>query len=143
MEDALALNTLQASQKKGGVFCTLNIQDEKDQDLLLSSQDNEEMEKINDHVGEFLTVIGIFVKEREVEGTNDEGEVISYYKHNTILFTEDDKMYVTGSNSFWMSLDFIMTLKGIPTRENPLKIKISQSDAKEKGHKYLKAVIAK
>lgn len=142
-ENALVLNTLQATTKKGGVFTTLNINDEKDQDLLLATQDNNEMEKINDHVGDVLTVTGLFVREREVEDTNSEGEVITYYKHNTILFTDDDKMYVTGSNAFWMSLDFILTLKGYPTREKPLKIKITQTDAKEKGHKYLKAVIVK
>ena len=101
------------------------------------------MLKVNDFVGQELSVIGLYVKEREIEDTNDEGEVISYYKHTTILFTEDGKMYVTGSNAFYMSIDLICTFKGMPTRENPLKIKITNSDAQEKGHKYLKAVISK
>ena len=50
---------------------------------------------------------------------------------------------MTGSNSFYSSLDFICTLKGYPTEEHPVKIKFSESDAEEKGHKYLKAVIVK
>lgn len=143
MENALALNTLQSNAQKGGVLCTLNLNNEQDVDLLLSTQDNEDMEKVNDHVGEELEVNGLYVKEREVESTNEEGEVITYFKHTTILFTTDGKMYVTGSNAFFMSLELICTFKGYPTKENPLKIKVVQTDAQEKGHKYLKAVIVK
>lgn len=143
MENALALNTLQSNAKKGGVLCTLNLQDEKDVDLLLSTQDNEDMLKIKDFVGQELELSGLYVREREIEDTNEEGEVITYFKHTTILFTTDGKMYVTGSNAFYMSLDLICTFKGYPTKENPLKIKIVETDAKEKGHKYLKAVIVK
>lgn len=143
MENALALNTLQSNAKKGGVLCTLNLQDEQDVDLLLSTQDNEDMLKVKDYVGEELELSGLYVREREIEDTNEEGEVITYFKHTTILFTTDGKMYVTGSNAFYMSLDLICTFKGYPTKENPLKIKIVETDAKEKGHKYLKAVIVK
>lgn len=143
MENALALNTLQSNNKKGGVLCTLNLQDEHDVDLLLSTQDNSDMEKVNDHVGDILELNGLYVREREVEDTNEDGEVINYFKHTTILFTTDGKMYVTGSNAFFMSLELICTFKGYPTKESPLKIKIVQTDAKEKGHKYLKAVIVK
>lgn len=143
MKNELALNTLQSNAKKGGVLCTLNLQDEHDVDLLLSTQDNEDMEKVNDHVGEILELNGVYVREREVEDTNEDGEVISYFKHTTILFTTDGKMYVTGSNAFFMSLDLICTFKGYPTKENPIRIKITNTDAQEKGHKYLKAVIVK
>lgn len=143
MENALALNTLKSNSQKGGILCTLNLQDEKDVDLLLSTQDNQDMEKVNDHVGEELELNGLYVREREVEDTNDEGEVVSYFKHTTILFTTDGKMYVTGSNAFFMSLDLICAFKGYPSKENPLKIKIVQTDAEVKGHKYLKAVIVK
>ena len=143
MKNELALNTLQSNAKKGGVLCTLNLQDEHDVDLLLSTQDNEDMEKVNDYVGEILEVNGVYIKEREVEDTNEEGEVINYFKHTTILFTTDGKMYVTGSNAFFMSLELIGLFKGYPTRDNPMRIKIIQTDAKEKGHKYLKAVIVK
>lgn len=142
-ENALALNTLQSTAKKGGVLTTLNLQNQEDVDLLLSTQDNQDMLKVNDFVGKELEVSGIYVREREVEDQNEEGEVINFYKHTTILFTTDGKMYVTGSNAFFMSLDLICTFKGYPTRDNPLKIKITQTDAKEKGHKYLKAVIVK
>ena len=142
MENAIMQNNLQSSMK-GGVFTTLNINDEHDADLLLATQDNEDMKKINDVVGQTLEVTGVFIRERKVEDTNDDGEVIEYYKHTTIVFTSDDEMYVTGSNSFYMSLDMICAIKGNPTKENPLKIKVSQTDAEIKGHKYLKAVYAK
>lgn len=143
MENALALNTLQSNTQKGGVLCTLDLKNEEDIDLLLSTQDNDDMEKVNDHVGETLDVTGLYVREREVESTNDDGEVITYFKHTTILFTSDNRMFVTGSNAFFMSLDLICKLKGYPTKENPLKIKIVQTEAQTKGHNYLKAVIVK
>ena len=142
-ENELALNTLQADAKKGGVLCTLDLANEQDVDLLLSTQDNDDMLKVKDQVGQVLEVNGMYVRERSEQSTNEDGEVIDYYKHTTILFTTDGKMYVTGSNAFFMSLDLIATFKGYPTKENPLKIKIVETDAKEKGHKYLKAVIAK
>ena len=52
-------------------------------------------------------------------------------------------MLVTGSNAFFMSLQLICDFKGYPSKEMPIKIKIVQTDAKEKGHKYLKAVYVK
>lgn len=143
MENALMQNTLQGGYNNGGIFTTLNVADEKDADLLLSTQDNENMLKVNDVKGQILEVIGLFIRERNVQDTNDDGEVIDYFKHTTILFTKDDKMYVTGSNSFFMSLDLICKLKGNPSREKPLKIKVSSVPAKEQGHTYLKAVLVK
>ena len=143
MENSLALNTLKSDDKKGGVLCTLNLQNPEDVDLLLSTQDNKDIEKINDHVGEELEVTGLYIREREVEDTNEEGEVITYYKHTTIIFTADNRMLVTGSNAFFMSLQLICDFKGYPSKEMPIKIKIVQTDAKEKGHKYLKAVYVK
>ena len=41
MENALALNTLQSNAQKGGVLCTLDLKNEQDVDLLLSTQDND------------------------------------------------------------------------------------------------------
>ena len=141
MENSLALNTLKSDAKKGGVLCTLNLQNSEDVDLLLSTQDNDDIEKINDHVGEELEVTGLYIREREVEDTNEEGEVITYYKHTTILFTQDNRMLVTGSNAFFMSLQLICDFKGYPSKEMPLKIRIVQTDAKQIDHKYLKVSI--
>ena len=75
MENAIMQNNLQSSLR-GGVFTTLNINDEHDADLLLATQDNEDMKKINDVVGNVLEVVGLFIKERKVEDTNNDGEVI-------------------------------------------------------------------
>ena len=55
-----------------------------------------------------------------------------------MLFDENGKSYVTGSNACYMSFADIVSVKGMPTRENPLKLIPIKVDAKEKGHSYLK-----
>ena len=142
MEYEIMKNELNSGMR-GGMFTTLNLEDEKDTDLILSTQDNDSMLKVNDNVGKVLEVIGLYIREKKIQDVNDDGELYDRYKHTTILFTSDGNMYVTGSNSFYSSLDFICALKGYPTREKPLKIKIGQSDAETKGHKFLKAILVK
>lgn len=123
------------------VLFTLDLTKEENIDKLLASQDKENVQYIKDNVGKIINCVGVYITRRQFEDVNSEGEVINRRKHATLLFDADGSMYVTGSNSFYNSLDFICTLKGWPTEEHPMKIKIVESDAEEKGHKWLKAVI--
>lgn len=125
------------------IFVTFDLSKEENIDLLLESQDNDKVLKINEHKNEVIECIGAYITRRENEDTNDDGEVFTRRDYTTLLFAKDGKIYVTGSNAFYQSLDFICTLKGWPTRENPIKIKFAEAPAKEAGHKYLKAVIVK
>lgn len=125
------------------IFLSLDLNKEENIDKLLASQDSENVLYVKDNVGKVINCIGVYITRREFEDTDDDGEVFTRKKHATLLFDADGSIYVTGSNSFFQSLDFICTLKGWPTEEHPMKIKFSESDAEEKGHKYLKAVIVK
>lgn len=125
------------------IFFSLDLSKEENIDKLLASQDSANVKFVKDNVGVTINCIGVYITRREVEDQNEEGEVYTRRKHVTLLFSDDGEIYVTGSNSFYSSLDFICSLKGYPTEEHPVKIKFSEMDAGEKGHKYLKAVIVK
>lgn len=125
------------------IFFTLDLSDEKNIDLLLASQDNENVKYVKDNINKVINCIGIYITRREFEDTDENGVVYNRKKHTTILFDDEENIYVTGSNSFYQSLDFLCTLKGYPTEKNPMKIKFSETEAETKGHKWLKAVIVR
>lgn len=119
-------------------FTSLDMSDEAQQDLLLSAMEEVDT-KLNEHVGEVIDVIGYYVVEHEVDTANEEtGEVITRKKHALVLFDENHKSYATGSNACFMSFSNIVSIKGIPTPEHPLRVQIIETPAKEKGHNYLK-----
>ena len=122
---------------------SLDLNDEVQADMLLNSMQDVDY-KLNDCVDQEITVIGFYAVERPVEGFNeDTGESYTRYKHVLILFDEDGKSYVTGSNSCYMSFNDIVTIKGQPTKEYPLVLKPIKVDAETKGHSYLKLKLVK
>lgn len=117
---------------------SLNLNDEKSTDMLLNSMQDVDY-KLNDVVDTEIVCIGCYAVERPIENFNeDTGEVTTRKKHVLILFDEKGKSYVTGSNACFMSFNDIVSLKGLPTKENPITLKPIKVDAKEKGHSYLK-----
>lgn len=144
MENALVLseNKLQGGVSNKRVFCSLDMSKEENIDKVISTQDSENMKYLKDMKGQVINCIGVYITEREVLDTNEEGEVITLLKHVTILFDDEGNQYVTGSNAFYQSLDLICTFKGYPTEEKPMKLKVVETPAKEKGHTYLKCTIA-
>lgn len=122
---------------------SLDLNDEAQAEMLLDSMSEVDY-KLNDCVDKVINVIGFYATERPVESFNeDTGESYMRYKHVLILFDEDHKSYVTGSNACYMSFNDIVVVKGEPTLDNPLKVKVIKVDAKEKGHSYLKLKLAK
>ena len=119
-------------------FTNLDITNEEEQDLLLSSMEEVDF-KLNDCIGKTINCIGYYAIEREVDSANeDTGDIITRKKHALILYDENNKSYATGSNACYMSFSNIVSIKGLPTRERPLKLDIIESPAEEKGHSYLK-----
>ena len=66
------------------------------------------------------------------------GEEIERLKHTLTLITSDKKSHVTGSNACFMSFNDIIQIKGKPTFDNPMYLKVIETPAKEKGHTYLR-----
>ena len=122
-------------------FTNLDVSDETQQDLLLSAMEEVDF-KLNDCIGKVLDVTSYYVIEREVDTANEEtGEIITRKKHALVLFDKDNKSYATGSNACYMSFSNIVAIKGMPTFENPLRLQVIETPAKEKGHSYLKVKI--
>lgn len=117
---------------------SINLDNEKDTDMLLNAMQDVDF-KLNDCIGQEIICIGAYLQEFNTDTFNEEtGEQIVRKKHTVMLFDENGKSYVTGSNACYMSFADIVSVKGMPTRENPLKLIPIKVDAKEKGHSYLK-----
>ena len=122
---------------------SLDLSDEDQVDMFLNSQSEADY-KLNDCVGKIINVIGATIGEYPNETINEEtGEVITRKKHSLCLFDEEGKSYVTGSGTCYYSFASIVTLKGMPTKESPLKLEVVKVPAEIKGHEYLKVKIAK
>ena len=123
---------------------TLDLNNEEDVDLLIDTLNGECDHKLLDCVDKVINVVNVYTQSRKYEEYDDEaGEVVTRWKHILILFDDKNESYVTGSSSAYRSANTIFSLKGKPTRENPIKLKVIRTDAKEKGHQYLKITIAK
>ena len=153
-ETALTVAEENSMEMSSGIFGTtrkenirkatsLDLNDESQAEMLLDSMSEVDF-KLNDCVDKIINVIGFYATERPVEQFNeDTGETYMRYKHVLILFDEEHKSYVTGSNACYMSFNDIVTVKGEPTLDNPIKVKVIKVAAKEKGHSYLILKLAK
>lgn len=122
---------------------SLDLNDEKQAEVYLNSMQDADF-KLNDCVGKKIKVIGANITESLQDTINEEtGEVITRKKHSLCIFDENYKSYVTGSGACYQSFAMIVALKGMPTPENPITVEVIKTDAKEKGHQYLKLKIAK
>ncbi len=121
---------------------SLNLNDESQMDMFINSQQEADF-KLNDKVGETITFIGATITEYYSTDVNDSGEEVTRRKHTLCLFDEDGKSYVTGSNSCYYSFANIVSFKGMPTVEKPIKLEIVKVPAETKGHEYLKVKLAK
>ena len=130
-------------ESKAKRMTSLDLNDEEQVDMMLNSlQDADHL--LNDCIGKEIICIGVTLTETPVESINeDTGEVIVRKKHSMCLFDVNGESYVTGSNACYMSFINIVQLKGMPTKENPLKLIPIKVDAKEKGHTYLKLKIGR
>lgn len=147
-KNTLALQTTDISNNLFGEtktkrITTLDLEDEKHVDMILNSQQQAD-HILNECVGQTIECIGVTLTETPVETTNEEtGEVIIRKKHSMCLFDVNGESYVTGSNACYVSFINIVQLKGMPTKDNILKLIPIKVDAEVKGHSYLKLKIAK
>lgn len=117
---------------------SLDLSKEKNIDMIINANQDVDF-KLNECIGQEITVIGCMATERLVDVINEEtGEMKTIKKHTLMLFDKDGKSYVTGSNACYLSFEMICSLKGLPTESNPLVFIPIKTDAKEKGHSYLK-----
>ena len=143
LKNATFVSTDVFGESKAKRLTSLDLNDEEQIDMFLNAQSDADY-KLNDCVGQIITVIGAIIGEYPNETTNEEtGEVIIRKKHSLCLFDEDGKSYVTGSGTCYHSFINIIQLKGMPTKDTPLKLEIIKVPAEVKGHEYLKVKLAK
>lgn len=131
-------NIFSADEQKIKKATSLDLSDESQADLLLGAMSEVDF-KLNDEKGKVLEVIGYYAQEIPTETYNEEtGEVIRRKKHTLTLFTSDGKSHVTGSNACFMSFNDILSIKGSPSIDKPMYLKVVETPAKEKGHTYLR-----
>lgn len=134
----LQSNIFSADEQKIKKATSLDLEDEEQADLLLGAMSEVDF-RLNDEKGKVLEVIGYYAQEIPTDTYNEEtGELIKRKKHTLTLFTSDGKSHVTGSNACFMSFNDIISIKGIPTKEKPMYLKVVETPAKEKGHTYLR-----
>lgn len=134
----LQSNIFNTDEQKIKKATSLNLEDEEQADLLLGAMSEVDY-KLNDEKGKVLEVIGYYAQEIPTDSYNEEtGEVIKRKKHTLTLFTSDGKSHVTGSNACFMSFNDIISIKGIPSKDKPMYLKVVETPAKEKGHTYLR-----
>lgn len=149
-ENGLVIN--QPNQLQADIFggeqrvkraTSLDINVEEEADMLLNSMQDVE-NKLNDFVNKTIIVTGFFAQEFESDTFNEEtGEQVTRKKHTLTLFDEKGVAYVTGSNACYRSFVDIISIKGQPSKEHPLKLVPVKVDAKEKGHSYLRLKLGK
>lgn len=120
-------------------FTSLNPNDEADMDMLLASDSNADY-KLADEVGKKITVIGVKATESEKADYNEEtGEEFTRIKHTLMLFDNEGKSHVTGSNACYKSFERIIALKrALPTRDKPMTLEVIEVPAQTKGHNFIK-----
>lgn len=120
---------------------SIDLNDSEQVDMLLNGMQQVD-HKLNDCVSQEIKVVACYITEKEMDSFNEEtGEDITRKKHVLMLFDEKGESYVTGSNACYFSFMNIVSIKGLPTKENPLILKPIKVDAEEKGHSYLKLSI--
>lgn len=128
-------------ESKTKKITSVDLSNEKNVDMVLNSMQEADF-KLNDCIGKTIEVVGVIISEREVDSSNEEtGEIVTRKKHAMTLFDVDGKSYVTGSNSCYLSLVNIISLKGMPTEKNHLFLEPIKTSAKIQGHSYLKLKI--
>ena len=120
-------------------FTSLNPNDEADMDMLLASDSNADY-KLADEKGKQITVIGVKATESEKADYNEEtGEEFTRIKHTLMLFDEEGKSHVTGSNACYKSFERIVAAKRcLPTRDKPMIFEVIEVPAQTKGHNFIK-----
>lgn len=139
----LNLTIFEGEEDKVKRATTLDITKEEEADMLLNAMQDVDY-KLNDCIDKELEIVADLIQEFETETiSEDTGEQIIRKKHTVILFDKEGKTYVTGSGACYLSYLNIVSIKGRPSFDHPLKLIPIKAEAKEKGHFYLRLKLSK
>lgn len=122
---------------------SLDLSNEDDQIDLLNALQNCD-HKLNDMVNQVIEVNGAYIEERPTEFVDEEtGEVSTRSKYVTMLFGTNGETYVAGAYGVYNSIAQIAAIKGLPSKDNVMKLKVIKVPAKTAGHQLLKLILTK
>lgn len=140
----LALVKTKAETETGTLISTeTTLQDKKE---IFNVENGECDIKINDIVGETITVKNIFMKrivsnlkDEDIEINEQTGEIVNDKKISviTILLDVDNKKYVTASKIFAMSILNLIRTFGVEEIQKGVKIKIIKKSVSNSANKAL------
>lgn len=116
-------NELTLFNGKGNrTYCSKMVEKEEDKKELFNALETCDA-LLNDCVGEEINIKDVYCEEREV--IDDEtGETKKKYR--TILFDVSGQTYATGSYGIFNIVRKLITIYGMPTWENGVKVKVAK-----------------
>lgn len=104
------------------VYCSINSETMEAKKSLLNALETCDV-KLNDIVGQEITIKNVYIEKRPNAIDKETGEVKTKYR--TIIFDEDGKTFVTGAYGIFNILKKIFTICGTPESwDEPLKVKV-------------------
>ena len=107
--------------KVGQTYCSKQVKKEEEKKELFNALETCDA-LLNDCVGQEIAIKDVYCEEREI--VNDSGEVVKKYR--TILFDVNGQTYATGSYGIFNIIRKLMTIYGMPTWEEGIKVKVAK-----------------
>ena len=107
--------------KAGQTYCSKQVKKEEEKKELFNALETCDA-LLNDWVGQEIAIKDVYCEEREI--VNDNGEVVKKYR--TILFDVNGQTYATGSYGIFNIIRKLMTIYGMPTWEEGIKVKVAK-----------------
>ena len=103
-------------------YCSKLVEKEEDKKELFNALETCDA-LLNDCVGQEINIKDVYCEEREV-ADEDTGEIKKKYR--TILFDVSGQTYATGSYGIFNIIRKLITIYGMPTWENGVKVKVAK-----------------
>lgn len=108
--------------KMGQTYCSKQVKKEEEKKELFNALETCDA-LLNDCVGQEINIKDVYCEEREI--VDDEtGETKKKYR--TILFDMNGQTYATGSYGIFNIIRKLMTIYGMPTWEEGIKVKVAK-----------------
>ena len=107
---------------KAQTFCSKVVEKEEEKKELFNALETCDA-LLNDCVGQEIVIKDIFCEEKEVID-DESGELKKKYR--TILFDMNGQTYATGSYGIFNVIKKLISIYGLPTWENGIKVKVAK-----------------
>lgn len=132
-------------------YTTLDLSQEEDRVKLYNSLQKCDVRLI-DIKGQTLEIADVFIERKDlVEKDKDgndiynekTGEVLTKPHYRSVLFGTDGKTYVSGAYGIYNSLNQIISIFGLPSKENPYKVTVGTRALQNSSGESLILLLAK